>query len=547
MGFREAFLGAKVIKTNNFEALSSFGTQSSIIGWRADQASFEKLQKLLQKAFLQIRDRLVHSQISAISRIQRELVQEEIELSYLIEKITETPSQEKLANKIQDFTDYLGLEFSQIRWVMEPYTTNSQKPFQALLDSLSDISSQHFREAIKCFELGEYSFAKQQFNTVLTSNRTNYFAYQYLGFIGVMEDDSEAALVNFKLARKFADTDYHQALSLSHLAIGCYALGELEKGVKLAEQATEMYPQLARFWYQLAKYQLALQNKEAAINALVKAIYSDWAFWGVTIIDSHFEELRLDIYQLFSKLREQQQHLTQETINNLKKAIDTAKQMGVTYNLSKPTAAYAKLELSWRSSHIFQQMDLVSEAKQLQENIFQIAEKHLKDLISSKRSSLTQQETNKDREIKELDNSITRLTQEKKELPLLHRNWNLGCGGYCLLNFVSLALLIVFIMAFYPNYIFFENHPNPFAIGITVISSTVVAIFIPITFNYVTYTKKVTSRSKEIDKEIQQRKRDARQQKTKIEEEYKTAKSKLEKELKELENMFEICHNKHYL
>ncbi len=547
MGFRETFLGTRNTKAGNFEVTSSFGSQSSIIGWRADQASFEKLQNILQKAFQQTRDRITHNQIYGDSDTQKELLQQEAELSYLIEKFSETPSQEKLANKIQDFTDYLGLEFSQIRWVVEPYTTTSQKQFQAVLQSLSDTNIQTFKEAIKCFELGEYTFAKEQFNNVLTNNRTNYFAYQYLGFIGVMEDDSETALVNFKLARKFADTEYHQSLSLSHLAIGCYALEEIEKAIQLTKQAIENYPQLARFWYQLARYQAILQNKEEVINALTKAIYCDWTFWGVAIIDNHFQSLRPDIYQLFSNFRRQQKSLTQQAINNLKKAIDTAKNVGATYNLSKSIAACSNLEQRYLKSHVFDYLDLTSESEHLNENVFQIAEKHLKDQISIKRSALTQQENNKDREIKDLDTPITRLMQEKKELPLLHKSWIVGCSGYILLNVLTLVLLLSFNFILFPNYVLSNNNLNFSGIGLTMVLSTVIAVLIPSIVNSITYSRKVTSRAKEIDQEIQQKKREARQQKTKIEEDHKAIKCKIEEELKQLETLFETCHNKRYL
>ena len=56
---------------------------------------------------------------------------------------------------------------------------------------------------MKCYETSENEFARERFNRALDANRTNYFAYQYLGFIAVNADDSKEAIKNFDQARKF--------------------------------------------------------------------------------------------------------------------------------------------------------------------------------------------------------------------------------------------------------------------------------------------------------------------------------------------------------
>jgi len=549
VGFREKFLGSNKAKNESFHALSSFGTKSTLLGWKADQTSFNTLQKLVQKTFQQSIDRVVHRQITADSELLLELKQQEVELNYLIEKFNHYPDLENLADCCQQVTDYLGMEFSQVRWVMEPYTTHSQQSFQKLMDSLSEPIQQTLKEGIKCFEIGEYTFAKEQINNVLASNRTNYFAYQYLGFIGVLEDDSETALVNFKLARKFAESDYQQALALSHLAISCYALDEQEKAIELADRATQQYPLLARFWYQLAKYKSLLPNGNCS-SALQNAIKCDWIFWGVAIVDTHFDNSRREINQLFTQLRQQQKEQTLSSISNLKKAITTVKQIGVTnYNLSKPTTTFTNLEERFTNAHIFSYLDLIFEAEECHKNVFLIAEKYLKERISEKRSFLTQQDSNKARELKELESPIATLIQEKKELKQLYKGLSIGCGGHILLNIFSLVLIICLVLFFSPQFLIMppSTNVNYLNLAILLLLSTVATVILAMIISHINYTNKVTLRGRKIDTEIQNKKRDARQLKAKIEEDSKIARTKVEEELKNLEAYLEVCQNKRYL
>lgn len=548
MGFREKFLGTNKIKTPNLEALSTFGLKSTLIGWQASEAAFNNLKKLLQKALEQASDRLAHKQLSASEEILIEIKQQESEINYLIEKLSKL-SPENTSEKCQQITDYLGLEFSQIRWVMEPYTQHSQKHFQSIIDSLNDATKQSLREAIKCFEIGEYSFAKEQINNVLANNRTNYFAYQYLAFIGVVEDDSETALVNFKLATKFAETPYQKALALSHLAIGCYALDEIEKAVELSERAIQEYSQLARFWYQLAKYKALAQDKDGTFSALKNTFKYDWTFWTIAIIDNSFDHLRQDLNQLFIQIRQEQKEDVLRALNNLKKAIATSKQLGAGYNLAKPSATLTSLEDRVKNANVFTYLELINEAEEAHNVAFQIGEKYIKERISEKNSFLTQLETNKARDIKDLESPIAALIQEKKQLKLLHTGWNIGCSGYVLLNLFTLVLISCLILFISPKSLLM---PPPININylnavVVLILSTVSAILIPFVINQISYTNKVTAKEKKLEREIQNKKRDARQLKTKIEEDTKAAKAKTEEELKHLESLLESCQKKKYL
>lgn len=540
--FREKFFATT---KSNISSLSSFNSLGSIV-WRADINSFQTLQKLFLESLQKKLDLIVHQQIDASSRLLEELKSQEAELNYLIEKFDSyKPNPENLANELQKIADYLGLEFSYIRWLVEIYSSNSKKQVQDLLNSFSQQTLHDWKEAIKCFEIGEYKFAKEKFNIVLNSNRTNYFAYQYLAFIAALENDVETSLSNFKLARKIADTPYHQALALSHLVIGCDALEEKEKALKLAEQATEIYSNLARLWYQQAIYQANLLNKEKCLFALNNVLQCDWQFWVVLIANNNFSNIEINSF--FSQLRQQQQTFAKQAISNLEKAIETVKKIGASYSLVKVTAALPALVERLVNNNIFNYLEIISEANSWQDSIFQSAEKHLREQISSKRSSLAQQENNKNRELKDLDLPINKLLQERKELELIYNKRDLGCGGYILLNVFSFVLFILFVILIAPKTLLSKDSLNFFTIAIIFIISTIFSIFAPIIFNNLSYIKKVSRPITSIDREIQKKKKEAKELKSKLEEDYKSAKLKLETELKDLDKLLELCQNKQSL
>lgn len=540
--FREKFLATA---KSSISTLSSFNSLRSIV-WRVDINYFQTLQKLFLESLQKKLDLIVHQQIDANTPLLEELKSQETELNYLIEKFnSHKPNLENLADELQKMTDYLGLEFSYIRWSMEIYSNNSKKQVQDLLDSFSQQSLHDWKEAIKCFEIAEYKFAKEKFNIVLNSNRTNYFAYQYLAFISALENDVESSLSNFKLARKIANIPYHQALALSHLAIGCDALEEKEKALKLTEQATEIYPNLAKFWYQQAIYQSALSNKEKCLFALNNVLQCDWQFWGVLIADNNFSNI--EISSFFSQLRQQQQTFAKQAVSNLEKATETVKKIGASYSLVKINDILPALTERLLNNNIFNYLEIISEANSCQNSIFQAAEKHLREQISSKRSSLAQQENNKNRELKDLDLPINELLKERKELELIYNKKDLGCGGYILLNIFSFILFILFVILIAPKILLSKDSLNFFTIAIIFIISTIFSVFAPIIFNNLSYIKKVSRPITSIDREIQKKKKEAKELKAKLEEDYKLTKLKLESELKDLNKLLELCHNKQYL
>ena len=114
---------------------------------------------------------------------------------------------------------------------------------------------------VSAFGKKDEAALKERFNRALDANRTNYFEYQYLGFIAVNADDSQSALKNFELAKKFADSDYYRALAHSHLARSLSAIGDVPKASENAAAAVQAAPDQGRFWYESAVYYVRLSKQ----------------------------------------------------------------------------------------------------------------------------------------------------------------------------------------------------------------------------------------------------------------------------------------------
>ena len=101
---------------------------------------------------------------------------------------------------VQKACDYLGGQLCEVRWAIERQSQILQQILQVLLNAPDNTSRQYWGQGVKCYEASEYDFARERFSRALDTNRTNYFAYQYLGFIAVHEEKSSEALKNFELA-----------------------------------------------------------------------------------------------------------------------------------------------------------------------------------------------------------------------------------------------------------------------------------------------------------------------------------------------------------
>lgn len=320
--------------------------------------------------------------------LQGELVWQ-IERFGLSNKASGLRRPEETSAAVQQLSDYLGSAFSEIRWAVERQAQASEQMLNTLLESLGNDSRQFFEQGVKCYEAGEYGMAQERFKRALEADRTNHFAYQYLGFIAVAEDNESEAIRSFDLARKFARNGYHQALALSHLARSFHAADNEATAADYARAATEANPETARFWYDRAAYNARLELRKQAITALREAIERDWTYWAVVINDQDFEAIRDDVFHLLAELRERERAKARQVIDDLKAAIATAQQAGAGDRLNDCLAALQDFEERHKQNNVFIHREHLSEVQQWHDLAFRIAEQALESRIADKQQEVS--------------------------------------------------------------------------------------------------------------------------------------------------------------
>ena len=214
-------------------------------------------------------------------------------------------------------------------------------------------SRQYWEQGVRCYETSEYDIAQERFNRALDANRTNYFAYQYLGFIAVHEEKSSEALKNFELARKFAESGYHRALALSHLARGHHAAGDLPHALRSAIAATEAAPDHAKFWYECVVFHVRGSNAEDAIQCLRRAISRDWTYWSISISDSNLDPIRQRVEQLLEQMREEQRLIARQTLDSLGSTMRILQGMRITSEVAESRKKLDEYEAQYREGTVF--------------------------------------------------------------------------------------------------------------------------------------------------------------------------------------------------
>jgi tetratricopeptide (TPR) repeat protein len=539
MGFRDEFLFTG--KTYAQWSLE----HTTATGLRANEERLRVLQKTVKSTFERGIDRVAQSQMAASAALQAELAyqadrigQQILQGSSDVVAAIERGSAD-IVTAIQQMGDYLGSGLCEIRWAVERHTRVSEEILRVLLNSLDNESRQYFEQGVKCYETSEYEFAGERFNKALEANRTNYFAYQYLGFIAVEKDKPSEAIRNFDLARKFAETGYHQALALSHLARSHYAIGDLTKAAELAKGATNAHPDTAKFWYEFAAYCARLSRSQHAMAALKEAIERDWTYWTVVIVDTDFDLVRGDVFSLLDELRERERRKARQSLDDLKRAIDTAQKVGAGEpELSACVKAARDLEEKYEQNSVFLYRDLLPEALKWHDNAFQIAEKTAKDRIADKKKSITQHETDKNQRMAKLQESVRELETVKGsiERDKLRRRKPAYIGGL-LLWWIFIIIIITADRASEDLWI-----EPAFTWAVVVLA----LFFFPIMIRAIVdigYAIKVRG----IERRIVAKKHESEFLKKKVEAEYRGIKMRLDGELRELESLLEKCGKRQYV
>jgi tetratricopeptide (TPR) repeat protein len=241
--------------------------------------------------------------------------------------------------------------------------------------------------------------AKERFNRALDANRTNYFAYQYLGFIAVHDENSQEAINNFDLARKFADSGHSRALALSHLARSYQAAGDLRKAIQSSTAATEAAPERARFWYETAVYRVRASNAEEAILNLRQAISTDWTYWSVSISDANLDPLRNRVERLLADMREEQRVLARQRLDHFVGTLKILREMQIMADIAGWEKRLEQFESSYRTGTVFAFRDLVEPARDVERQALEAAVVALDQRINTLHKALTKAQADCSREL----------------------------------------------------------------------------------------------------------------------------------------------------
>jgi tetratricopeptide (TPR) repeat protein len=440
MGFRDEFLWTG--KTYAEWSLE----KTTATGLRANEERLKDLQRNVKSVFEQGVDRITQGQMAAAASLQSELAYQADKIGQMIQQSSgdivsaiEQGSAD-IVTSIQQMSDYLGSELCEVRWAVERHTRVSEEILKVLLNSLDNESRQFFEQGVKCYESCEFDFAKERFTKALESNRTNYFAYQYLGFVAVVEDKADEAMRNFGLARKFAESNYHQALALSHLARGSCAMGNLNQAVEFAKAATEIHPKTATFWYESASYNARIGNVEQTVMALREAIERDWTYWAVVITDKDFESVMPAIQHLLGELREREREKARKELNNLAKAIETAKEFISVDDLSSFSETQRQLEDKYQRNNVYYYRELWPVAKSSYDKVLKTTEQSLLTKIDEVNQSLSRLKASESSTIKQYSDYIAHIKgKETKPFSYALLVWIISVFSILILTLLLIA------------------------------------------------------------------------------------------------------------
>lgn len=413
MGFRDNFIDGYLLspvgpRQRSFAQWSLENTLDS--GLKANQKQLQTLRENIASTFQAGISRLEQSQMQSAKLLQREL---QFQADNIIDAIDRGSAD--VVGAVQKACDYLGGELCEIRWALERQSQISQQILQVLLNALDNTSRQYWEQGVKCYETSEYDIARERFNRALDANRTNYFAYQYLGFIAVHEEKSPDALHNFELARKFADSGYHRALAMSHLARSHYATGDLSHALLSAVAATEAAPDHAKFWYECAVFHVRGKNAEEAIQCLRRAITGDWTYWSISISDANFEPIRQHVERLLERIREEQRVVARRRLDHFATAIKTLREMQITTEIAEWDKRFEQCETSYRTGTVFAYRDLVEPALDGEKHALEAAIKVLDQRISANRSALSKAQSDQAQEVSRASSHITHVENEAQQ------------------------------------------------------------------------------------------------------------------------------------
>ena len=229
------------------------------------------------------------------------------EIAYQGEQISQAvlDASREISWSIDQARVYLGAQISEVRWAVERNTQVTQSVLDSLWKTHWIDSRQFFDEGVQCYESAEREFARERFQKATETCRTNGFAYQYLGFLSVHDDDQTQALRYFELAAKFAPNDHHKAIAHYHLSRAWHASGNETASLDHIRLAVALVPEDFPYQFELVRALMRAGLKQDAIRELRKLILADLKYWTAAAIDQSLDPMRAEITALLSELRDE--------------------------------------------------------------------------------------------------------------------------------------------------------------------------------------------------------------------------------------------------
>ena len=201
---------------------------------------------------------------------------------------------------------YLGAQITEVRWAVERNTQATQNVLDSLWKTHWIDSRQFFDEGVQCYESAEREFARERFQKATEACRTNVFAYQYLGFLSVHDDNQAQALRYFELAAKFAPNDHHKAIAHYHLSRAWHASGNEAASLDHISLAVALAPGDLPYQFELVRALMRAGLKQDAIRELRKLILADLKYWTAAATDRSLDPMRAEVTGLLGELREEE-------------------------------------------------------------------------------------------------------------------------------------------------------------------------------------------------------------------------------------------------
>ncbi len=255
-----------------------------------------------------------------------------------------------------DFNYSMGLLLEQVN-TQNKLLSGLLTKLDAIHKTLENPTLTHAREFyhIGCERLskGLLDKALEAFNEAEKKNDTDFFTQFHIGNLylyGIDEDDNlldfEKAKHHLLLAARYAKAELSVDPSFAKLAaeallqasIAVYVqLGEkhilgnnaktkalLEEARKLVLDAIELHPKLSEALYHSAKYSALLDESQASIPNLEKAIVADRNYAVKVDVDHAFDPVRTHVLELLHKLKESKKTENQTKIAQAEQKVSEA-------------------------------------------------------------------------------------------------------------------------------------------------------------------------------------------------------------------------------